>query len=81
MPLWLGMVPGEKNTQALHMNLLNDIVVKQKTHLSTGILGAWPSSRPGSLGVPHPRTRDRQGPSTCFRPFPSLGGPISPFNW
>jgi hypothetical protein len=40
MPLWLGMVPGEKNTQALHMNLLNDIVVKQKTHLSTGILGA-----------------------------------------
>lgn len=39
MPLWLGMVPGEKDTQALHMNLLNDIVVKQKTHLSTGILG------------------------------------------
>jgi hypothetical protein len=43
MPLWLGMVPGEKDTQALHMNLLNDIVVKQKTHLSTGILGTWQS--------------------------------------
>jgi hypothetical protein len=40
LPLWLDMVPGEAAKQAVHMNLLNDVVVKQNTHLSTGILGA-----------------------------------------
>lgn len=37
MPLWLEMVPTNKT--AVIVNLLNDIVVKHQTHLSTGILG------------------------------------------
>jgi len=39
LPLWLGIVPKGDGERSFHINLLNDVVVNQKSHLSTGILG------------------------------------------